>query len=72
MNELKIPKTDAEIKEILCKQLALLAERSESCSNDEIGGLTESMVRITEHIASVNQFAQSINRITSRIHKGCD
>ena len=43
MNELKIPKTDAEIKEILCKQLALLAERSENCDNQEIVHVTNAM-----------------------------
>lgn len=46
MNELKIPKTDAEIKEILCKQLALLAERSESCDFEDLAGITREMVRI--------------------------
>lgn len=58
MNEPKIPKTDEDIKEILCKQLALLAERSESCSNDEIGSLTESMISIVGHFESINQMDQ--------------
>lgn len=48
MNELKIPKTDAEIKEILCKQLALLAERSEYCDIEEIVRITNAMCNILD------------------------
>lgn len=48
MNELKIPQTDADIKEILCKQLVLLAERSEYCDIGELAEITRGMVRLAD------------------------
>ena len=48
-----VPENKQDVKELLCEQMALLAEKSKECEPLELCRLSEVMVQMSEHLRNV-------------------
>jgi len=49
----RIPENGKDVKELLCEQMGLLAEKSKvECEPSELCKLSEAMIQVSEHLRS--------------------